>query len=33
MDLRFPPLTVLLDEPLGDRTVVLERRQIGPPGR
>lgn len=33
MDLRFPRLTVLLDEPLGDRTVVLERRQIGPPRR
>lgn len=33
MDLRFPPLTVPLGEPLGDRTVLLEREQIGPPGR
>jgi len=33
MDLRFPPLTVRLDEPLGDRMVVLEREQAGPPRR
>lgn len=31
MDLRFPPLSVQLDEPLGQRTVVLERRTVGPP--
>ncbi|MQA14374.1 MAG: hypothetical protein GEV09_09415 [Pseudonocardiaceae bacterium] len=31
MDLRFPPLFVRLDEPVGDRTVVLERRTVGPP--
>ena len=30
MDLRFPPLTVKLDAPLGDRTVVLQRTQVGP---
>ncbi len=35
MDLRFPPLTVELDAPLGDRTVILERQTFGPlpPGR
>lgn len=35
MDLRFPPLAVQLDAPLGDRTVVLERQTSGPlpPGR
>ncbi|MGH3794413.1 MAG: hypothetical protein ACRDSP_05945 [Pseudonocardiaceae bacterium] len=33
MDLRFRPLTVALDAPLGQRTVVLERQSIGPPGR
>ena len=33
MDLRFPPLTVPLAEPLGDRTVVLMQQAIGPPGR
>ncbi|WP_235921760.1 hypothetical protein [Lentzea tibetensis] len=27
MDIRFPPLTVSLDAPLGDRTVVLSSRQ------
>ncbi|GLZ34126.1 hypothetical protein Lesp02_63130 [Lentzea sp. NBRC 105346] len=27
MDIRFPPLTVALDQPLGDRTVVLSSRQ------
>ncbi len=32
MDLRFPPLTVPLAEPLGDRTVVLTSQTIGPPG-
>ncbi len=32
MDLRFPPLSVQLDEPLGQRTVLLERRTVGPPG-
>ncbi|MGH4011923.1 MAG: hypothetical protein ACRDTH_27810 [Pseudonocardiaceae bacterium] len=31
MDLRFPPLTVQLDAPLGDRVVVLERQTFGPP--
>jgi hypothetical protein len=31
MDLRFPPLSVQLDEPLGQRTVQLERRTVGPP--
>jgi hypothetical protein len=31
MDLRFPPLSVQLDEPLGQRTVLLERRTVGPP--
>lgn len=31
MDLRFPPLTVRLDEPLGQRSVLLERRTVGPP--
>jgi hypothetical protein len=30
LELRFPPLTVKLDAPLGDRTVVLERAQVGP---
>ncbi|MGH3881836.1 MAG: hypothetical protein ACRDRC_00325 [Pseudonocardiaceae bacterium] len=30
MDLRFPPLAVRLDAPLGDRTVVLERQTSGP---
>lgn len=30
MDLRFPPLSVQLDEPLGERTVVLERRTVRP---
>jgi hypothetical protein len=30
MELRIPPLTVKLDAPLGDRTVVLQRRQVGP---
>lgn len=30
MELRFPPLTVTLDEALGERTVVLERTQAGP---
>lgn len=35
MDLRFPPLAVQLDAPLGGRTVVLERQTFGPmqPGR
>ncbi len=33
MDLRFPPLSVQLDEPLGQRTVLLERRTVGPPTR
>jgi len=33
MDLRFPPLTVPLAEPLGDRTVVLMREVSDPPGR
>lgn len=32
MDLRFPSLSVRLDEPLGQRTVLLERRTVGPPG-
>jgi hypothetical protein len=27
MDIRFPPLTVQLDQPLGERTVVLSSRQ------
>jgi hypothetical protein len=27
MDIRFPPLTVQLSEPLGERTVVLTSRQ------
>lgn len=31
MDLRFPPLSVQLDEPLEQRTVLLERRTVGPP--
>jgi hypothetical protein len=30
MEILYPPLTVKLDAPLGDRTVVLERTQIGP---
>lgn len=30
MDLQFPPVAVTLDAPLGDRTVVLERVQVGP---
>lgn len=30
LEIRVPPLTVTLDAPLGDRTVVLQRRQIGP---
>lgn len=30
LDLRYPPLTVKLDAPLGTRTVVLERSQVGP---
>jgi len=30
MEIRFPPLSVTLDSPLGDRTVVLERTQVGP---
>ncbi len=30
MDIRYPPLTVKLDAPLGDRTVVLQRTQVGP---
>lgn len=30
MDLRFPPLALQLDAPLGDRTVVLERQTFGP---
>ena len=30
MDLRFPPLAVQLDTPLGDRTVILERQTFGP---
>lgn len=31
MDLRFPPLSVQLDEPLGQRSVLLEGRTVGPP--
>ncbi|MPZ64960.1 MAG: hypothetical protein GEU83_05425 [Pseudonocardiaceae bacterium] len=31
MDLRFPPLSVQLDDPLEQRTVLLERRTVGPP--
>lgn len=31
MDLRFPPVSVRLDEPLGERTVLLESRTVGPP--
>jgi hypothetical protein len=30
MEIRYPPLTVKLDVPLGDRTVALERTHIGP---
>ena len=30
MELRFPPLTVKLDAPLADRTVVLQREAVGP---
>jgi len=30
MEISFPPLMVTLDAPLGDRTVVLTRRQAGP---
>jgi len=30
MELRYPPLTVKLDAPLGGRTVVLQRAQVGP---
>lgn len=30
MDLRFPALNVMLDAPLDDRTVVLQRETIGP---
>jgi hypothetical protein len=30
MELRVPPLAVTLDAPLGDRTVILQRRQLGP---
>lgn len=30
MEILFPPLTVKLDSPLADRTVVLQRAQIGP---
>lgn len=30
MDIRYPPLTVKLTAPLGDRTVVLQRTQVGP---
>lgn len=31
MELRYPPVTVPLDAPLGERTVVLDRREVGPP--
>lgn len=31
MELSYPPQTVPLDEPLGERTVVLTREQVGPP--
>jgi hypothetical protein len=31
MEIRYPPLTVTLDAPLAERTVVLQRRQLGPP--
>jgi len=31
MEIRYPPLVVTLDAPLGDRTVVLQRSQVGPP--
>lgn len=31
MDLRFPPLTVALDAPLGERVVILQREEVGPP--
>lgn len=30
MDIRYPPLAVKLDAPLGERTVVLQRTQVGP---
>ena len=30
MEIRYPALTVKLDAPLGERTVVLARRQVGP---
>lgn len=31
MDMRYPPLAVSLDEPLGDRTIVLEQRDVQVP--
>ncbi len=31
MDLRYPPVAVQLDEPLGERTVVLEKREVKVP--
>ncbi|MGH4018496.1 MAG: hypothetical protein ACRDT0_04475 [Pseudonocardiaceae bacterium] len=31
MDLRFPPLRVPLDAPLGERVVILQRQTVGPP--
>lgn len=31
MELQYPPVTVRLDVPLGERTVVLDRREVSPP--
>ena len=31
MELQYPPVTVPLDAPLGERSVVLDRRRVGPP--
>lgn len=33
MDLRFPRLSVELDAPIDERTVILERETVGPPTR
>lgn len=34
LELQYPPVTVPLDAPLGERTVVLDRREVAPrPGR